>query len=160
MIKFLLALLIISGFWCLGQSKNARMQARLAALWQFSDGLQAMESEIRGVCAPLPAAFEAAGRVCPLFAEAARLCGQESAEEAFCRAAETLAPEPETAEIFRSFAAGLSAGEQAGQLANIDRCRTRLDALTGRLEADIARLGRLYGGSGVLAGLLVVILLF
>ncbi|MBE7063455.1 MAG: hypothetical protein E7390_06695 [Ruminococcaceae bacterium] len=160
MIKFLLATLIISGFWCLGQSKNARMRARLAGLWQFSDGLQAMESEIRGVCAPLPVAFEAAGRSCPLFTEAARLCGRESAEDAFFRAVTATAPEAEEAEIFRSFAAGLSAGETAGQLANIDRCRTRLDTLIKRLEGDVTRLGRLYSKAGVLAGLLVVILLF
>ncbi len=160
MLKILAAVFVISGFWAIGQSRSARMHARLAALWRLLDGLGTVESEIRGFCAPLPTAFAAAGAQCSLFADAARFSETETAEDAFCRAIEAAEPAEEESKILRSFAAGLSGTEQTGQLQNIERCRTRLSALADRLEKDTARLGRLYSGTGALTGILVVILLF
>lgn len=159
MIKFLAALIIISGFWCIGQSKNARMGQRLSFLRRIVDGLRLAESEIRGLCAPLPVAFEKAATVCPLFGEAARLSADTDAGDAFLRALEPVLPEKEEKEILQSFAGGLHAEEQEGQLANIAHCLHRLTALCDRLETETGRLGRLYSGSGVLTGILVVILL-
>lgn len=160
MIKILAALVIIAGTWCIGQSKNARMRARLYALRRFLDGLLSLENEIRGFCAPLPAAFEKAGRLDPLFAEAAAFSETEDAETAFCRAIADKEYEKEETEILQSFAAGLGAGDVEGQLQNISGCRTRLTALCEMLEKDTARLGRLYSGTGAMAGILVVVLLF
>ncbi|MBE7025679.1 MAG: hypothetical protein E7408_06480 [Ruminococcaceae bacterium] len=160
MIKILVALIVIGGFWAIGQSRNARVAARLSGLWRILDGLQTMESEIRGICAPLPVAFEAAGRHSPLFQAAARYCDEESGEAAFCHAvAEGALEKPET-EILHSFAAGLSAEEEMGQLRNIQHCHQRLSALCARLEKEAARMDKLYSSSGILAGILVVILLF
>ncbi len=159
MIKFLAALIIITGFWCIGQSKNARLRLRISLLRRFLDGLQAMENEIRGLCAPLPLAFEKAAGLCPLFGDATRYAEEEDAATAFSRAVETTDFDRDEAEILASFAAGLSAEDPEGQLRNIAHCRTRLTALCNRLEEDAGRLGRLYSGSGALAGVLLVILL-
>lgn len=160
MIKILAALIIITGTWCIGQSKNARMRARLSSLRRLLDGLRAMESEIRGLCAPLPAAFEKAARLDPLFAQAARFSETEDAEAAFCRACADADYEKEETEILQSFAAGLCSEDREGQLQNISCCRARLTALCEALEKDTARLGRLYSNTGAMAGILVVILLF
>lgn len=159
MIKVLIALIIIAGFAAIGQSRNARVAARLSCLRQILDGLYSMENEIRGVCAPLPVAFEAAGRQSDLFAAAAKYAEEESAEEAFCHALSSLSPEKAEAEILRSFAAGLGAEDETGQLRNISYCTERLKALCSHLEAESVRTGKLYTGSGVLTGILVVILL-
>jgi len=160
MIKFLAALIIITGAWCIGQSKNARMHARLGALRRFLDGLLSMESAIRGYCAPLPTALETAGRLDPLFLEVARFAETEDAETAFCSAIVQKDYEKEETEILRSFAAGLSAADVEGQLQNIATCRSRLSTLCEGLEKDNARLGRLYSSTGAMAGILVVIILF
>lgn len=160
MLKMLTATFVILGLWAIGQSRSARMRARLAALWQLLDGLRTVESEIRGFCSPLPTAFAAAGPQCPLFAEAARFSETETAEDAFCHAVATAAPADEESAILLRFAAGLSGTEKTGQLQNIEHCRARLSVLADRLEKDTARLGRLYSGTGALAGILIVVLLF
>ncbi len=160
MIKILAALIIITGAWCIGQSKNARMHARLGALRRFLDGLLSMESEIRGFCAPLPAALEAAGRLDPLFSEVARLAETEDAETAFSDAMLEKDYEKEETEILRSFAAGCGAGDVEGQLQNIAACRSRLTSLCERLEKENARLGRLYSSAGAMTGIFLVIILF
>ncbi len=159
MMKFLAALIIISGTWCIGQSKNARARGRISALWKILDGLCAMEGEIRGLCAPLPQALEKAGRLSPLFAAAAHHAEETDAEAAVCRACEEAELGKEETEILQSFAAGLTAADTEGQLQNISHCHTRLSALCRTLEAETARLGRLYSGTGAMAGALVVILL-
>ncbi len=158
--KALLICVIILGAWGIGESYGACTRARLAALRRFLEGLLALEGEIRFVFAPLPDAFLKAAHACPLFGAAARFAEDTDIVRAFRRAAEEDGWAKAETEILESFARGLAASDVEGQLQNIAYCRERLSSLLQALEADMGRLGRLYGSAGAMAGLLAVILLF
>lgn len=158
--KFFAALIIISGCWCIGQSKNARLLCRLSALRALYTGLGAMESEIRARLATLPDALSAASRFSPFFEKAFYYIEETDTEMAFRNAAaETLDGEEEQ-EILRHLSAGLLSPEETGLLSALAHAKEQLSALCTLLEGENRRLGRLYSGAGAAAGLLAVVLLF
>lgn len=158
--KFLAALIILCGSWCIGQSQNIRRAARIRSLRRTIDGLDAVEGEIRGRLAPLPEALAAGGRLSPFFAAAAVYIEETDAKEALSRAAaETMDEDAET-EILKSLGEGLFSEAEASLLHSLSYARARLLSLTEMLENDGKRLEKLYSGSGAAIGLLVVVILF
>ena len=158
--KFFAALIIISGCWCIGQSKNARLLSRLSSLRGLYTGLGIMESEIRGRLAPLPEALELAARVSPFFEAALHYIEETDVEGAFSKAADKTLDAAEEQEILRHLGVGLLSPEETGLLSSLAHAREEIYALSKTLEGENARLGKLYTGAGAAAGILAVILLF
>lgn len=160
MFKFFAALFLIVSCWGIGKSRHARLQLRAKRLLHILDGLLCMEGEIRALCTPLPLVFSHAGRHDPLFASAARYCEETDGETAFLSALEKEGFEKEEDEILSAFAKGLAAADSTGQLQNISVTRMRLEALSAAAKEKADRLGKLYAGSGMMTGALLVIILF
>lgn len=158
--KFLAALIIISGCWCIGQSKNARLLYRLSSLRALHTGLGIMEGEIRGRLATLPEALSAASRFSPFFKKALCYIEETDVEAAFREAAAKALDGEDEQEILSHLGAGLLAPEETSLIASLSHARERLHTLCQTLEGENRRLGKLYTGAGAAAGLLAVILLF
>ncbi len=159
MFKLILSFCVIFGFWCIGQSLYIRLRLRPVRLRRFLDGLNIIEGELRFLRTPLPQAFAKAAGADPVFAAASAYAESENAEAAPSLGMTLGAPGTEEQEILQSFVHGLASVDVEGQLQNIALCRTRLLSLCDKLDADIARLGRLYTGGTAMAGALLVILL-
>jgi len=157
--KFFAALVIVSGCWCIGQSKNARLLSRLSALRALYTGLGVMESEIRGRLAMLPEALLSESRFSPFFDTVLSYMDTEDAEVSFRKAA-LFHFEKAECEILAQLGAGLLSTEESGLLSALSHAKTRLSALCDTLEGENGRLAKLYTGAGAMAGLLAVILLF
>ncbi len=158
--KFFAALIIISGCWCIGQSKNARLLYRLASLRGLHTGLGIMEGEIRGRLAALPEALSAAARISPFFERVLLYIEETDVEASFQKAAADTLEGDDEKEILRHLGAGLLSPEETGLLTALCHARERLHALCQTLEGENRRLGKLYTGAGAAVGLLAVILLF
>ncbi len=157
--RLFIACLLILAAGALSASRRARLRIRISFLSSLSDAFALLESDIRALSSPLPLAFERAGTLSPLFREAAPLLFAADAEEAVRRAAATLGVHGEEADILESFARGLLSEDAEGQLANVHRAAVRTTSLSDALSKEEARMGKLYGAGGLLAGLAAVVLL-
>ena len=158
--KFFAALIIISGCWCIGQSRNAKLLCRLDSIRALHAGLGVMESEIRARLATLPDALSSASRFSPFFEKALYYIEETDIETAFSHAAAETLDGREEQDILHHLSAGLISPEETGLLSALSYAKEQFSALTTLLEGENRRLGRLYSGTGAAAGLLAVVLLF
>ena len=156
--RLLGAALLTAGGAFFGWSRVAARKRRLALLRALSAGLGQMEEELRALQTPLPDLFARLGDR-PFFSLLHLGFGSGSVEALWRRAALALELSDEEREALCApapFVGRYDAARQAGALA---LCRSRLDALADRLEAELNGSARSFCGLGAALGAMLAVLL-
>lgn len=151
MIKITGALLLLAAFLIIGLKKRCALIGRLKLLRESEAAAMTAYSRLKCMCMPLDECFSESGG---LFSEAARrMSDGEMPREAMHGAAKAnrFLKSCDRA-AFSDFADGLTLGDCAGQLSNLEMLRERLRPLAAEAADDAARLGKLCVEGFFLAG--------
>lgn len=167
MIKVVGAILIIAAFSLLGAARVAELKCRARRLAALVSALELMRGEVVDRLAPMP---EIAERLAATGPEESRgffrrlssdmeCLGEKAFSEIWSSCAADLGLRHDETETLCDLGRSLGRYGIDEQEAAIARCMSLLGAFTDAARSEAASGGRLYGGLGITAGLLLAVML-
>ncbi len=171
MMRWIGCVMIGGGCLGLGCWYREQFRLRLKALRTLQELLEIMMSEVRYSKATLPECCMKLSRrleepykqaLTKVFEEMGRNEGEGFGtifQKHMKECLERLPLKAEEKNLFLQFAGGFGFEEARMQLSSMEQLKERLDALTKRLESEVAEKSRMAMGLGIMSGLLLVIIL-